>query len=506
MTRARRRIGHDGSGYTTPAVAWGRFFPERRGPAFGPGASASLPTLPNPRGPPLILLPTLNEERGLRVTLEELASVPEYANSRAPDVLVVDGRSTDGTRDVAQAYCTRFISQRGRGKGGAVREGLEWAVENGYGSVAVLDADGTYPCDRLPTMIGLLQSDADVVAGVRRPVMPPRDRGRFLVHRIGNGLLNFCAAQLSGGPILDVCSGFWGVRVSALPVLDLQSNGFEVESELFVKTMRRELRMVQIPVEYRPRVGEAKLHAVRDGARILLSILRHSATTPTERGAWADVGPAHRAPVRSPSVAPIARDLTTLLLTLQVPTVIVLSGSTRYSEAVEVARTVERCRPTVQVSAQILGADRAGSPGPVSPSGEAPPSPGASPVVVTLPDPIGNGDRPGSALVSVPSAGRTLLLEDREALPVGSAPLRSRFTRSRRAGGGQAPSPFVVLGAMLDASGLQKELALVAANASGGRWQVSRIFRGPRRGSAPADDAASPIESTPASARVTGSM
>lgn len=455
------------------------------------------------RGPPLILLPTLNEEAGLRITLEDLESVGEFPNNRIPDVLVVDGRSTDRTREVARDHLTRLILQRGRGKGAAVREGLDWAVQNGYGSVAVLDADGTYPCDRLPAMIGLLENEADVVAGVRRPLERPNATGRVLVHRIGNGLLNFCAAQLSGGPIMDVCSGFWGVRVATLPLLDLQSTGFEVESELFVKSMRRGLRVVQIPVEYRPRVGEAKLRAVRDGSRILLSILRHSATTPGPAGSRPEPGLPRPGSRRGPT-PPLARDLTTFLCTLQASSVLFLSGVTRYPEAVEVARTVERRRPDVQVSTRIVppGGERGVSPPDPTSSGRDGPSPD---VVVTFPDATGKPTDHDSALVSVPRVGRTLILEDRG--PVGD---RIRHQRARHSPFGLGrgiprPSPLVILGAMLDASGFQKEVALAAANASGGHLWVSR-FR-PRAGRRDAPPGSWPpgFPSRPASSPPAGS-
>ncbi|MCI4330358.1 MAG: glycosyltransferase family 2 protein [Thermoplasmata archaeon] len=468
---------HGVSGRSPPsAVSPG--FPHPLGRAPAPLPAQPPRVAPNPRGPPLILLPTLNEELGLRLTLDDLASVTDFSNGRAPDVLVVDGHSTDQTCLVAQELRARVLMQEGRGKGSAVLEGLHWAVDHGYGSVVVLDADGTYPCDRLPVAIALLESDAEVVAGVRHPVERPTVRGAALVHRVGNGLLNFCAGQFSGGPILDVCTGFWGVRVEVLPELDLRSTGFEVESELFVKAMRRRLRVIQIPVEYRPRVGEAKLHAVRDGARILLSILRHSAQTPVPpKSVVTGTASASRR-----SMTPLAQDLTTLLCSLPATSFLVLSGSARYPEAIEVARTVERRRPSVQISARIV------SPGAAEgPSERAPPASeevvAASTVVVTLPDAPADATAPGSALVSVPPARRTLVLEEGDPDAPASTPENFSISGYLRTRGILRPSPLLILGAMLDTSGLQKELALVAANASSTHVRVSPAPRGIESGS-----------------------
>ena len=451
-------------------------------------------------GSPLILLPTLNEEAGLRATLEELGSVPAFAGARRPAILVVDGHSTDRTRAVAREFGARLIVQSGRGKGSAVREGLEWARAHGYDTISVLDADGTYPCERLPTMIRLLEADADVVAGVRRPTQPSDSTARNLVHRVGNGVLNLCAAGFSGGPILDVCSGFWGIRTRAIATLELESTGFEVESELFVKSVRRGLRVVQIPVDYRPRIGEAKLHAARDGARILLSILHHARSVPTPS---AGAVPPPSTPRRAASVGDLVAGLPSVLSAFQATAIVVVAPPSRLPEATQVARSVGAEQVAVSISPLVSDPDSPASGN--LPDDPAPVDNDRRTIFITLPDPISGLPGPRSAFVQPPSGQRTLLVEPgapaRRRRLFGLGPGAARERRYAR-----APGPFAILRATLDASGVSREMALVAANVGDADLRVTETLLPRRRlRAAPHRSGSGAFQSTPVTPRVTGS-
>ncbi|MCI4356092.1 MAG: glycosyltransferase [Thermoplasmata archaeon] len=463
------------------------------GPSDRPGTTAS------PVGPPLIVLPTLNEEEGLRATLKELAAVGGFPEATPPAVLVVDGHSSDSTPAVAVRFGCRLLPQSGRGKGAAVRDGLAWAVENGYGTVAVLDADGTYPCDQLPAMLRLLERGADVVAGVRQPTERSGSTPRNLVHRVGNGALNTWAAFLSRGPILDVCTGFWGVRSSVVRLLGLESTGFEVESELFVKAMRHRLRFAQIPVEYRPRIGDAKLHAVRDGVRIWISIARHSVRAfpapPGAPGALADV----------PRDSPLARALPTVLAAFPAAPILIVTGPSRYPEAVQVVRSVGACRPSIPVAVRLSSPESESRNPPWTLATPAPFGENA-PVVVTLPEPDGAHAEPGAAFVHVPSAGRTLRVEGGEAPSPPTSAMRARLEGDRATVRRlRAPGALRILSATFDTSGVQKQLVLLASNSARARIRVSAVEEGdvgPPDGPAPVD---SSFPSIPIPPGVTGS-
>jgi len=411
----------------------------------------------------LILLPTLDEEAGLDLTLGELERVGRFPGRTPPKLLVVDGGSTDGTRDVAAHHGVEVLLQTGRGKGAAVRDGLDWARRHGYATVGVLDADGTYPCDRLPALFGLLDGGADVVIGVRRPNRPADSTARDLVHRIGNVALNLSAATLSRGPLLDVCSGFWGVRTAIVPGLRLESDGFEIESELFVKAARHRLQIVQIPIEYRDRVGTAKLHAVRDGLRIFLSIVRHSfrgRSRPASDGRSLS-GPGAVGAVPAPT--PL-QDVRTLLLALGPPPVVVVSPLQRYPDAADLARTL---RPFGR-GVEVVSDDSVG-PSPRS-AATMPPELGALAslddgrgAVVTLPWEADATTWSAPIAVDLPRQRRRLLVprpvrHRRSIRSTVAASLLGPRSRRHRLG------TLTLLSASLERSGVRKLEALIAAN------------------------------------------
>ncbi|HEV2165734.1 MAG TPA: glycosyltransferase family 2 protein [Thermoplasmata archaeon] len=409
----------------------------------------------------LILLPTLNEEKGLEATLKELERTQFRLPQSAPTIAVIDGRSTDGTREVARRWGVTLLLQRGKGKGAAMREGLAWAAREGFSSVAVMDADGTYAASSLPAIFDLLELGSELVVGVRRTEVASRSSLRDLIHRVGNGLLNYAAAQFSREPVLDVCSGFWGVRTSVLDQLDLESDGFDIEAELFVKSFRGGLRVSQIPVAYRTRVGDAKLHAVRDGARILLSILRYSLQRRPS---------ARRRPTPAWEPALERPSLDSVLLALDPAHVILLSARERIPEADAVARRLTSASPNASVVTSVLppGAPST-SMGSLLP-GLTEPVPGVGPiVVVTLPSAEGTSAEPPPVIVGIPRTGRVIRIP----APRGGAPTardlgaiaEQRFRPERLPGG--VFSALFILSASIEPTWTRRELAILGANAHG---------------------------------------
>ena len=227
----------------------------------------------------VVILPTLNEVEGLARTLSDLAMYRFDEPGHSIRILVVDGGSTDGTLDVARQSDVPVLPQTSRGKGGAMLEAIAKVHRLGIPYVVALDADATYPPDRILPALDLLEGGADLVIGVRHPVWGAPHNLKDLVHRVGNVGLSFTASFLAQRPILDLCSGFWGVSTERFMQLGLNDSSFAIEAELVLKSIRHGHRVHQIPVDYRERVGTAKLRTLRDGSRILRTILQHARTT-----------------------------------------------------------------------------------------------------------------------------------------------------------------------------------------------------------------------------------
>lgn len=222
----------------------------------------------------VVVLPTLNEEDGVPVTFEGIPLKRLLEKGRRVRLLVVDGGSTDRTVAVAASLGIPVLRQQGKGKGQAVRQALAWLRESGVRYAVVMDADSTYPGDMVGAVLDLLEAGSHIVVGVREPRRSRPESVRDLIHRVGNAVLNFAGGQVSGRPILDLCSGFWGLDLSTGLDRVLQSDGFDVEAELFLKAYRGGYVVTQIPIRYGPRIGTPKLRAAQDGALIMATILR----------------------------------------------------------------------------------------------------------------------------------------------------------------------------------------------------------------------------------------
>jgi dolichol-phosphate hexosyltransferase len=427
-----------------------------------------------------IVIPTLNEEEGLRATVGDIPFNELRSLGFEGTVVVVDGRSTDNTAAVARSLETEFFVQRERGKGAAVREGIDWAAARGIPYVLVMDADHTYPGSALPCMATLLDAGSDLVIGVRRPDRHAMSELRGLVHRVGNGVLNFLAGYLAGGAVLDVCSGLWGIRTAVLEEMTLEADGFDIEAEVFVKAFRGGLAISQVPVVYRNRVGEAKLHAFQDGSRILLSILRNSRRSrPVVRSAARGAAPSAGA-----LPAPTMRDLQSILFALNSQRVFV-SGPIGGSDAVtELTERLTESNPGMTV-AVLPETPSDGTQSPLS-NGSEHVAPTATAVdgqpwsiVITLPS--GSLRRAGpTCTIRIPEGQRMLYVDmdnssvaTPTATPEDAWASRSQAYRTERSSG-RPMSSLRLLSSSIAQFAPQRDLALIAANVSHSNYTVRR--------------------------------
>jgi dolichol-phosphate mannosyltransferase len=218
----------------------------------------------------LVLIAALNEEEGIGQTLSELKKTLEK-----PALLVVDGNSTDKTVEIARVMGAEVLVQRGRGKGNAIGQAI-MHVNGGVKYVAFIDADFTYPSGYLPEMIRILEENPSVGMVCGNRFKDELNLGKL--HDIlyfGNRLLAFAHNFLNGVELDDPLTGLRVVRWEILRGWKPKSRGFDIEVELNHQVERKGYGIVEMPIEYRPRLGEKKLK-LRHGFIILKRILAES--------------------------------------------------------------------------------------------------------------------------------------------------------------------------------------------------------------------------------------
>jgi glycosyltransferase involved in cell wall biosynthesis len=227
-----------------------------------------------------VVIPTLNEERNLPHVLRRL---PDGID----EVLIVDGRSTDRTVDVARETLpgVTIVQQKGQGKGDALRTGFDVARGD---VIVMLDADGSTDPAEIPRFVAALMTGADMAKGTRF-VTGGGSGDLTWGRRVGNYALSKTVNVLYGSSFSDLCYGYNAFWRRCLPALDIDCDGFEVETLIALRAMRAGLRIVEVPsFELPRRHGESNLSPVRDGARVLRTILqevraRPDGTEPIER-------------------------------------------------------------------------------------------------------------------------------------------------------------------------------------------------------------------------------
>ncbi|MDI6885698.1 MAG: S-layer glycoprotein N-glycosyltransferase AglJ [archaeon] len=207
-----------------------------------------------------ILIPTLNEEESIG------GIIKGFKDNGFGNILVIDGNSTDSTREIAKREGARVEVQRGKGKGTAVRQALELIEEE---IIVIIDGDGTYSPSEVRTLLApILNNEAEHVIGNRFGF-----RGAFsLSHRVGNWILNKVFGLGYGVKLNDILSGYRALTKDCLREMNLKKEGFEIETEMAVESVKRGIRIREVPIRYERRKGVSKLNFIRDGVRILYTL------------------------------------------------------------------------------------------------------------------------------------------------------------------------------------------------------------------------------------------
>jgi Glycosyl transferase family 2 len=215
-----------------------------------------------------VILPCYNEGGAVGSVIDEFrAALPGVA------IHVFDNASSDDTAAVARAHGAEVHHVALRGKGNVVRRMFADVEADVY---VMTDGDATYDASNIRELIaGVLHQGYDMVVGARL------DDGSNLQtyrpgHRFGNALLTGSVAFLFGGRFTDMLSGHRVFSRRYAKSFPASSHGFEIETELTVHALELRMPCLELPVAYRsrPEGTASKLSTVRDGIRILATIVK----------------------------------------------------------------------------------------------------------------------------------------------------------------------------------------------------------------------------------------
>jgi dolichol-phosphate hexosyltransferase len=218
-----------------------------------------------------VVIATLNEEDGIGPTLDELQKV--LSN---PYLVVVDGNSIDKTTEIAKNMGADVLLQEGKGKGNAMFQGYR-NISSKVPFIVFTDADYTYPAEYVPKMIEILEQNHEVGMVIGNRFKGQNNNSKSLTNPfyLGNRLLAFAQLVMNGVKLDDPLSGLRVVRSEILERWKPKSKGFDVEAEMNSIVGRSGYRIVEIPIDYRSRLGEKKLK-LRHGLLIMKRILAES--------------------------------------------------------------------------------------------------------------------------------------------------------------------------------------------------------------------------------------
>ncbi len=209
-----------------------------------------------------VIIPTLNEEKNLSRVLEEL---PDYVD----EIIVVDGYSKDRTVEIAKDHGAKVIFDE-IGKGSALRKGMKKATGD---IVIMMDADCSHVPSEIPLLVAGIESGFDVCMGSRF-IQGGGSDDITPLRRIGNKFFVFLVNLIWGMNYSDLCYGYRSFRRDCIEKLELESDGFGIETEISIKAAKNKLRVLEVPsYEKARRSGEGKLRTFRDGLEILKRIL-----------------------------------------------------------------------------------------------------------------------------------------------------------------------------------------------------------------------------------------
>ncbi len=213
-----------------------------------------------------VVVPTLNEAMNIRYVF---SNIPGFVD----EIVVVDGNSSDGTREEIKRFRNdaKIIVEKPSGKGTAIRTGFKKATGD---LIIMMDADGSHDPREIPRLLEPVLDGYDVAKGSR--LLRGGGSADLTPFRaLGNKVFVTMVNMLYGANYTDLCYGYRAFKREALEKIYCRAAGFEIETEQSILMQKAGLRIKEVPsFEERRKNGKSNLNSFRDGWKIFKLILR----------------------------------------------------------------------------------------------------------------------------------------------------------------------------------------------------------------------------------------
>ncbi|MBS6947344.1 MAG: glycosyltransferase family 2 protein [Bifidobacterium scardovii] len=214
-----------------------------------------------------ILLPCYNEEITIGKVVRDFRSTLPNAT-----IYVYDNNSTDRTAQIAASEGAIVRKEPRQGKGNVVRAMFEDIDADVY---VMADGDDTYPADAAPSMVAKVLEGYDMVIGDRLSSTYFQENKRPF-HNFGNRLVRDSINRLFNAHVTDIMTGYRAFSFTFAKTYPVLSHGFEIETEMTIHSLNNNLRLYEMPIQYRdrPKGSVSKLNTVGDGIKVMATIFR----------------------------------------------------------------------------------------------------------------------------------------------------------------------------------------------------------------------------------------
>lgn len=215
-----------------------------------------------------VLIPCYNESKTIEKVICDYKKVLPDA-----DIYVYDNNSTDGTDEIAKKTGAIVRYEYKQGKGNVIRSMFRDIDADCY---LMIDGDDTYPCENAKEMCDyILNGQADMVIGDRLSSTYFQENKRPF-HNFGNMLVRYLINTLFNSNVKDIMTGYRAFSYEFVKTFPILSKGFEIETEMTIHSLDKNLLLKEIPIEYRdrPNGSVSKLNTFSDGFKVLKTIMR----------------------------------------------------------------------------------------------------------------------------------------------------------------------------------------------------------------------------------------